>query len=35
VDYSIEIEEIDSPGPLVMVQQESDDVPAIIWIQES
>ena len=35
VDNSIIIEDIESPSDLVMVQQESDSEPAIIWIVES
>jgi anti-sigma factor RsiW len=35
VSYAIEIEEIDSAGPMVMVHQESDDLPAIVWFVEA
>lgn len=35
VDHTVEIEEIDSDGLMVMVTQESADVPGIIWITES
>jgi hypothetical protein len=31
----IDIEELDSAGPMVMVQQESDAVPAIVWFTET
>ncbi len=34
-DNYIEIEELESAGPMVMVQQESDDVPAIVWFTET
>jgi anti-sigma factor RsiW len=35
VDHTIVVEEIESPGSLVMVQQGSSAEPAIIWIIES
>ncbi|GEM_PF-1967533 len=35
VDHTVEIEEIDSDGLMVMVTQESAEVPGIIWITES
>ena len=34
-DNHIDIEELDSAGPMVMVQQESDSVPAIVWFTET
>lgn len=34
-DNHIEIEELESAGPMVMVQQESDAVPAIVWFTET
>ena len=35
VDHTADIEEIDSDGLMVMVTQESPDVPGITWITES
>jgi anti-sigma factor RsiW len=35
IDHTIIVEEIESPGPLVMIQQEDASEPAIIWIVES
>ena len=35
VDHTIDIESIESDGPLVMVMQENADEPAIIWFVES
>ena len=35
IDHTIVVEEIESPGPLVMIQQEDASEPAIIWIVES
>lgn len=35
IDHTIVVEEIVSPGPLVMIQQEDGSEPAIIWIVES
>ena len=34
-DHTIEIESIESDGPLVMVMQENSDEPAIIWFVET
>ena len=34
-DQTIEVESIDSPGAFVMVVQESNDVPAIVWVTET
>lgn len=35
IDHTIVVEEIESPGALVMIQQEDTSEPAIIWIVES
>jgi hypothetical protein len=35
MDHTIDIESIESDGPLVMVMQENADEPAIIWFVES
>lgn len=35
MDQTIEVESIDSPGAFVMVVQESNDVPAIVWVTET
>lgn len=35
MDQTIEVESIDSPGDFVMVVQESNDVPAIVWVTET
>ena len=34
-DHTIDIESIESDGPLVMVMQENSDEPAIIWFVET
>jgi hypothetical protein len=34
-DNHIDIEELESDGPMVMVQQDSDSVPAIVWFTET
>ena len=34
-DNHIEIEELESAGPMVMVQQDSDAEPAIVWFTET
>lgn len=34
VDYHVEIESIDSDGDLVMVTQENEDTPLIVWVNE-
>jgi hypothetical protein len=33
-NYSVDIEAIDSDGDLVMVTQENDDSPLIVWVNE-
>lgn len=35
MDQTIEVESIDSPGAFVMVVQESNEVPAIVWVTET